>query len=61
MQSSSSVNTKWGICFVDEKIYFQSFYVDDDTINNICLKHKKQNNIVIESEDFGDEIYQINE
>ena len=50
-----------GICFVDEKIYFQSFYVDDDTINNICLKHKKQNNIVIESEDFGDEIYQINE
>ena len=50
-----------GISFVDEKIYFQSFYVDDDTINNICLKHKKQNNIVIESEDFGDEIYQINE
>ena len=31
-----------GICFVDEKIQFQSFYVDDETINKICKKHKKQ-------------------
>ena len=31
-----------GICFVDEKIQFQSFYVDDDTINRICKKHKRQ-------------------
>ena len=30
-----------GICFVDEKIQFQSFYVDDDTINKICKKHRK--------------------
>lgn len=32
-----------GICFVDEKINFQSFYVDDETINKICKKHKKGN------------------
>ena len=31
-----------GICFVDEKIQFQSFYVDDDTINKICKKHRRQ-------------------
>ena len=32
-----------GICFVDEKINFQSFYVDDETINKICKKHKREN------------------
>ena len=31
-----------GICFVDEKIQFQSFYVDDDTINKICKKYRRQ-------------------
>ena len=39
-----------GICFVDEKIQFQSFYVDDDTINKICKKHKRQ--VEIEEEKF---------
>jgi DNA segregation ATPase FtsK/SpoIIIE-like protein len=32
-----------GICFADEKINFQSFYVDDETINKICKKHKREN------------------
>lgn len=40
-----------GICFVDEKVQFQSFYVDDDTINKICKKHKKEK-IKIEREIF---------
>ena len=36
-------NTKGrGICFVDEKVHFQSFFVDDETINRICKKHIKE-------------------
>ena len=44
-----------GICFVDEKIYFQSFYVDDETINNICDKHRKHQEVInkIDDEQFG--------
>lgn len=38
------VNAKGrGICFVDEKIHFQSFFVDDETIESFCKKHARKN------------------